>query len=94
MNRADLIREFIETNTRQVSLSWISNDALYFVFTQIQKYETLDDVIPHQAFSRFLGHDLGLKNVRRWVGGRQIYGRRLWPLEEIREKLNFGIDFI
>lgn len=89
---SDLIFEFIDSQTRSVSRAWISNDALYKAFLRwIPRGLKL---ISFQAFSRYLGHGLKILNVRHWIDGHQIYGRQLWPLEEIREGLNFGSDYL
>lgn len=90
------IRTFIDSQTRKVSKAWISNSALYAAFVQWVPWKPrlVRKFVSYQSFARFLGHTLKIPTVRRWVEGRQVYGRRLWPLKEIREKLNFGVDYL
>jgi len=93
------IRKFIDTQTRKVSKAWISNSALYEMFVRWMTWdprliESVKKFISYQCFARSLGHDLKIPTVRRWIEGRQVYGRHLWPLESIRKSLNFGVDFI
>jgi len=89
------MQTFLDTQTREVSLSWISNRALYDAFLRWAPWnvQLARKLVPYQSFARFLGHNLCLANVRRWVQGKQVYGRRLWPLQEIREKIEFGVDY-
>lgn len=97
--RITRIREFIEGQTRQVSRAWISNQALYMSFLRWMevkgwRLKPIMALISFQSFGRFLGRTLKIPNIRHWIDGRQIYGRQLWPLEEIRQHLAMGIDYL